>query len=406
MLTKNRNEVLSLLLTGAHIIDLSALEQGYASSARLSTPLHKVLVMQGIVSQFKMDRVLQAETMIRVNAVSPDTAVKALRIATAQQLTFDEALSALGDEHKKTQILPSASNEIATLLLEAGIISNEQLGRAIKTSLETGMQMGRVLVFHRDVSSLMMKAALTCCLLKQEEKICEGTALQVIETVRKTGMTIEQVLFMLDIYHEESGQGPKLHELLAMAGFVSDSDLMECLEIHILRGRQIGQIFIEQGLVNHEILENAIVLQGMIASDSIKAFHAAEALKNAHAKEISIYQALGELNPPAVPPTPVFTFGELLVAANLLSQKTVDSLLDGLELSARQIARKLLSAGYLNDKACVMALRCLSLNVEGFLANKQCAEILRHSVSYDANLDEQLAAWGHFVPNRMQWVWR
>jgi len=406
MLTKNRNDVLSLILTSAGIVDLSVIEQAYASVDRLDTPLHKVLVMLGNVSQFKMDRVLQAESMIRENILSPEIAIKALRIATTQQLTFEESLEALGDEHKKTQTLPTASNEITDLLLEAGIITNEQIGRALKTSLENGMQMGRVLVFQRDVTSLIMKAAITCCMLKQEEKICEGNALQAIKAVRSSGLSIEQVLFKLDMHHEESGQGPKLFELFAMAGFISESDLMECLELHILRGRQIGQIFIEQGLVNHEILENAITLQGMIASESIKAFHAAEALKNAHAKQISIYQALGELYPPAFPPTPCFTLGELLVAANILTQKTVDSLLDGLELSARVIAKKLLSAGYLNDKSCTIALRCLSLNNEGFLENRDCAEILRQCVSYDANLDEQLAAWGHFVPNRMQWIWR
>lgn len=406
MLTKNRNDVLSLILTSAGIVDLSVIEQAYASADRLDTPLHKVLVMLGNVSQFKMDRVLQAESMIRESVLSPEIAIKALRIATTQQLTFDEALAALGDEHKKTQTLPTASNEITDLLFEAGIITNEQIGRALKASLDNGMQMGRVLVFHRDVTSLMMKAAITCCMLKQDEKICEGDALQAIRAVRSYGLSIEQVLFKLDIYHEESGQGPKLFELFAMAGFVSESDLMECLELHILRGRQIGQIFIEQGLINNEILENAITLQGMIASDSIRTFHAAEALKNAHARQISIYQALSELDPPFVHAPPPLAFGELLVGANILSQKTADSLLDGLELSARQIAKKLLSTGYLSDKSCVIALRCLSLNTEGFLANKDCVEILRHCVSYDANLDEQLAAWGHFVPNRMQWIWR
>lgn len=406
MLTRNRNDVLSLILTSAGILDLSVIEQAYASVDRLDTPLHKVLVMLGHVSQFKMDRVLQAEAMIRANVLSPEIAIKALRIATTQQLTFEDALAALGDEHKKTQTLPTASNEITDLLLEAGIITNEQIGRALKTSLDNGMQMGRVLVFHRDVSSLMMKAAIQCCMLKQDEKIDSAYALQAIRAVRSSGMTVEQVMFRLDIHHEEPGQGPRLHELFAMAGFISESDLMECLELHILRGRQIGQIFIEQGLINNEILENAIVLQGMIDCDSIKAYHAAEALKNAHAKQISIYQALGELNPPALPPTPTLTIGELLVDSNLLSQKTVDSLLDGLELSAKQIVKKLLAAGYLNDKTCVTALRCLSLNTEGFLSNKNCSEILRHCVSYDANLDEQLAAWGHFVPNRMQWIWR
>lgn len=406
MLTKNRNEVLSLLLTGARLIDMPTLEQGYASSARLSTPLHKVLVMLGFVSQFKMDRVLHAETMIRVHELSPDIAVKALRIATTQQLTFEEALNALGDEHKKTQLMPSASNQITDLLLEAGCINHEQIGRALKTSLENGMQMGRVLVFHRDVTSQVMKAALTCCMLLQEEKIGMASAIEAVKHVRNTNMSVEQAMFQHNIHHEEPGQGPRIHELFAMAGFVSDTDLMECLELHILRGRQIGQIFIEQGLVNSEVLENAIVLQGMIASGAIKAYHAASALRTAYNKEISIYQALGELQPPVSPLETPLTFAELLLAANLVKRETYDSYFEGLELTSRQIAKKLLAAGTLNDKTCVTALRCLSLNNEGFLANKDTIEILRHCVSYDANLDEQLASWAHFAPTRMQWIWR
>jgi len=406
MLTKDRNEVLSLLLTGARIIDLAVIEQAYASVDRLDTPLNKVLVMLGHVSQFKMDRVLQAESMIRENALSPDTAIKALRLATSQQLSFEDALATLGDEHKKTQLLPTLSNEITSLLLEAAVINNDQIGRALKASLENGMQMGRALVFHRDVSALMMKAAITCCMLKQEEKIDQMSALRAIEIVKKTNMTIEEVLFRYDICPEESGQGPKVYELFAMAGFISDSDLMECLELHVLRGRQIGQIFIEQGLISPAVLENAIVLQGMIADNAIKAYHAAEALRDAYSKGISIYQALGELDPPVTPHVPSFSLNQLLVAANVMSQKTMDSLFEGLELSSRQVAKKLLSANYLNDKSCVTALRCYSLNTEGFIGNRQCAEILRHCISYNANLDEQLAAWGYFVPNRMHWIWK
>lgn len=406
MLTKNRNEVLSLLLTGARIIDLQVIEQAYASVDRLDAPLNKVLVMLGHVSQFKMDRVLQAESMIRDNELSPDTAIKALRLATSQQLSFEDALAALGDEHKKTQLLPTLSNEITSLLLEAAVINNDQIVRALKVSLENGMQMGRVLLFHRDVTPLMMKAAIVCCMLKQEEKIDQMSALRAIELVKKTNMTIEEVLFRYDIYPEESGQGPKLYELFAMAGFISESDLMECLELHVLRGRQIGQIFIEQGLINHEVLENAIVLQGMIADNAIKAYQAAEALKNAHAKQISIYQALGELEPAVSPMAPSLSLMQLLVAANVVSQKTMESFFEGLELSSRQVAKKLLSANVLNDKNCVTALRCYSLNSEGFIGNRQCAEILRHCISYNASLDEQLADWGYFVPNRMHWIWK
>jgi hypothetical protein len=407
MLTKNRdNDVLSLLLTGARIIELSTLEEGYASSARLSTPLHKVLVMLRHVSQYTMDKALAAETMVRENQISTDIAVKALRIATTQQLSFEDALSSLGDEHKKTNNMPSASNEICDLLVEAGIINNEQIGRALSTSLETGMQMGRILVFNRDVTTNVMKAALTCCMMLQDEKLGYASAVEAVQSVRKTNKTVEETFFRLNIHHEEPGQGPKLYELFAMAGFVSDTDMMECLEIHVLRGRQLGHIFIEQGFVKHEAVENAITLQGMITSGAIKAYQAAEALKNANLKQISIYHALGELDPPAVPPTPTLTFGQLLISSGIVHPEMMEGLMGGMELNARQLAKKALSAGYLTDKSCVTALRCYSLNSEGFVSNKQCAEILKQCATHDLNLDEQLAKGGHFVPNRMHWIWR
>lgn len=405
--TKHRNnDILSLLLTGARLIDMPTLEQGYAASARLSTPLHKVLVMLGHVSQYKMDRALEAESMVNQNELSTDLAVKALRIAATQQLTFQQALASLGDEHKKTGNLPSASNEITDLLLEAGVINLEQIGRALKTSLETGMQMGRVLVFQREVPSMVMKAALTCALMIQEEKIETFAALSAIRAVRNTLWSIEQVLFQYDLYREEPDQGPRLNELFSMAGFVSESDAMECMEIHILRGRQIGQIFVEQGLITHEILDNAMLLQSMISGNSIKAYHAAEVLKNAHARQVSIYQALGELDPPAVPLQEALSFAQLLTAGDLVDRETLDELIGAAELTARQLAKKVLCADLVDDKSCTTALRCWSMNKEGFIANRVCVEILKHCVRYDANLDEQLSARGHFVPNRMQWIWR
>ncbi len=405
--TKHRNnDILSLLLTGARLIELPTLEQGYAASARLSTPLHKVLVMLGHVSQYKMDRALEAEAMVNQNELSTDLAVKALRIAATQQLTFQEALASLGDEHKKTGNMPSASNEITDLLLEAGIINLEQIGRALNTSLETGMQMGRVLVFQREVPSIVMKAALTCALMIQEEKLGSFAAISAIRAVRNTLWSVDQVLYQYNLYREEPDQGPKLHELFSMAGFVSESDAMECMEIHILRGRQIGQVFIEQGFINHETLDNAMLLLSMISGNSIKAFHAADALKNAHAKQVSIYQALGELEPPAVPLPEPLTFAQTLSAGGLVDRETLDELTGGQELTARQLAKKVLCAELIDDKACTTALRCWSLNKEGFIANRSCVEILKHCVTYDANLDEQLSARGHFLPNRMQWIWR
>lgn len=394
-----------MLLLGAGLVDMKKIDEGYASVDRLGTQLHKALVLLGHVSQYKMDRVLRAESMVRDNLVATDMAIKALRMATSYQLTFDEALERLTEEHKRTNLLPSVSNEITDLLLKAGLITKEQLGRAVKVTLETGMQMGRVLVYHRDVTSSMMRAVMTCVMLMQEEKITEEAALEALELVKNRGISAEQALFELRIYAEGSGQVAKIGELFAMAGFISESDMMECLEIHILRARQLGQVFVEQGLIDHQTMENAIILQGIMGNSGVKAYQAAEALKVARATGVSVYQALGELKPPPLPPGKPLEFRELIVYSGLISRECLEVLIGSEELSAIQIAKKILAAGYLGDRMCFPALRCHSLNREGFISNESAIEVLRRCIINDISLDESLAALGHFVPNRMQWIW-
>lgn len=406
MLTKNRNDILCMLLTGAGIADLKTIDQGYTSADRLETALHKVLVMGGFVSQYKMDRALAAETMIKQSKISTDLAIKALRLATTQQLTFEEAVSRLDDGHKKTQLLPSVTNEITDLMVNAGLVTKEKIGAAIKVSLETGMQVSRVLVFQKDVTSLIMRSVLNCCLFIQDEKLTQDAALRALDVVKRTGVSVEQALFELGLYYEEPGQPPKIGELFEMAGFVSDSDMLECLEIHVLRGRQLGQIFLEQGLVNHQTLEDAIVLQGMIGPNSIKAYHAAIALKQANAKQISVYQALAEIDPPAMPAVAPLKFDELIVNAGLMDVETMKSLIGEEELTAVQIAKRLLAAEYLGDRNCFAALRCFSLNKEGLVSNVGIAQVLKRCLISHVSLDESLRSHGYYVPTRFQWIWR
>ena len=164
------------------------------------------------------------------------------------------------------------------------------------------MQTGRILVLNRDVSSWMMTAALNALILVRDGKIDKDQAQKALSTVGHRRISIEQALFELGLYVEKEGKTIRLGELAALAGFLSDSDMLECLEIELVKEKQFGQILLEQGIVTHELLEAAIVLQDMVANDTLKAFQAGQALRQCRDAQVSVYQAVAELDPPAQAP--------------------------------------------------------------------------------------------------------
>jgi len=399
------DDTLPILLTGANMIDAGVLEEGRRTAARLNTTLDRALVLSGHLTPGKMDKALQAWQLVRTNMLSVETAVKALRLAMLDNLSVEDALRCLGDHHKKTQKIPTISNRITRLLVDAGLVSHEKVQAAIEQSLETGIQMGRVLVFRNDITATLMQAVLSSLILIDEGKINRDDALYAIGCMGNRKVTVEQVLFEQDVYKEEPGQVVKLAELFTMAGFVGDSDLLECLEIHLLKGEELSLVFVEQGLVTNHLFETAIMLQGMVSNGTLTAFQAAEALKQSSAKGITVYQAIAELNPPPQRHQPL-KFEELFVASGVVSRSPLNIVLNATPQTPLQAAKKILSARLTSDEMIFAGLRCYSLNKEGFLSNENTVHALQLCYSNKVDLDDALPALGHQVPARMQFIWR
>ena len=192
----------------------------------------------------------------------------------------------------------SITNELTQLLLDAQMVTHEALGRALQRAADTGMQMGRIPVLNRNFSSWMMMATLSAQILVRDGKITKDDAIQGLQAVGRRRVTIEQALFELGLYREAPGQTVRIGELCMMAGFMSESDLLECLEIEIVKEKQFGQILLEQGHVTQPLLETAVYLQDMVSNDTLRSYQAADALKQVRNREVSVYQAVAELQPP------------------------------------------------------------------------------------------------------------
>lgn len=376
-----------------------------STAKNLNVPLARAISMLNIASDNTMKVVLEAEELVKSQKATVDLALKALRLARQNNMNMEDAIGVLNSVHKKTQTVQSITNPLTELLLATELITHEQLGRGIVKAKDTGMQMGRILVLNRDISGWIMAAALTAQLLVRDGKITKDQAIQALLTVGRRRISIEQALFELGLYSEKSGQTVRIGELVLMAGFLSEGDMLECLEIELIKEKQFGQILLEQGLVTHELLEAAIVLQDMVSNNTVRAFQAAEALKQVKARSISVYQAVAEIYPQAQAEPKEFLPARLLTDAGLISQSDIERVCDTTEKSAIKVGKKVLGTGAISEAILYTALRTYSLYNQGFISAEQATTALRKSKTENLTLDETLAKLGWTVPARMQWIW-
>ncbi len=393
------------LVLSTGIISPQQLEEAKKTSKNLNVPLERSLVMLDMMSGFLLGLVQEANELVTNGTVSLDLAVRALRLARQHNMKLKDAIGVLGQVHKKTGRVQTITTPVTELLLASNMITMEQIGRAVSQAQDSGMQTGRILVLNRDVSSWMMTAVLNALLMVRDGKIEKDQAKEAISTVGNRRVSIEQALFELGLYVEKEGMTVRIGELVAMAGFVSESDMLECLEIELVKEKQFGQILLEQGLVTSELLEAAIILQDMVASGTLKAFQAAEALKAVRDKGVVVYQAIAELKPPPQAPQKHISPQDLLVEAGFLDRDTINNLVSEEETSSIRVGKKVLTAGIISEAFLYLALRTYSLFRQGFLSADQAVKALSLCKTDNMSLDEVLSKQGWFVPARMQWIW-
>lgn len=403
--TKKFSDTLVILLTGTNTVAQPKIDEAMKSAKSLNVPLERALVMLGHASDISLRSIMEAQELVKAGKISLEMAVKALRFAKQNHLDLNEAINVLTSVHQKTAVVQSVTNELTQLLLDSQMINREQFAAALKKSTDSGMTIGRILVINRDLSNWMMNSALNAYLLVKQKKIEKEDAVSALQAVGRRRITIEQALFELNLYRETPGQTIRLGELFQMSGFLGDGDMLECLEIELVKEKQFGQILLEQGHATHSLLEAAVYLQDMIGNDTIRAYQAAEALRSCRTKEVSVYQAVAELRPPPQLTPPVPSFAEMLWTAEIASEEDISQVVDAEETSSVKAGKRLLKSGLVTEVMLYTALRTYSLLREGYISTEISSNILRHCADNNVSVDEALIKLGISAPSRMQWLW-
>jgi hypothetical protein len=390
--TDNEQKTLRLgeLLTHAGIVQANELSEAVKTSSETGLPIGRVLIMSGFLTDQELQAAVQAQSMVKDRVIDLELALKALQSVSQEGLTLEQALRALGWVNKRS----STTATLGEFLISAELCSQEQLDEAMRTSQETGLPLGRVLVLIQAVTDELLTSALTAQVLVRDNKITKEEAIQALASARRRRVSIEVSLSDHGFYKAPIRQSIKLGELLVLAGLLNESDLMTALELGLARQTPVGQVLVQTGQMTRAGLDAALKVQDMVSDGTLHALQAAEALRQVVLKNISISQAVAELGLLKSDPSETIRLGEILQAAGVLTSEDINKAIELSTKNSALVGKMLLVSGMIDEGMLHSALRCQFLLREGFLKMEQAVVALNHSQKNRISFDDALQQLG------------
>ncbi len=195
------------MLLEAKILNEDGLNHAIELSSETGLPLGRVLVMCGYIGDRELEAAVKAQALVKDGALTlSKKAQEALTILGAEGADFDVCLKQVGWVNPDRP--PTA--RLGELLQDSDMIARPQLEDALKTSQETGLPLGRVLVLTNAVSEEMLSAALTAQVLVRDNKISREQAVQALKSSRFRRVNIEVSLIDLGFYKPPPRQRVRL----------------------------------------------------------------------------------------------------------------------------------------------------------------------------------------------------
>ncbi len=328
------------LLKKVGLVSDAQLAQANSISTKTGAPLGSILVDTGILTLDLSRAALLAQSLVTENVLPLEVAALALKVVFEQSIGFEEALGTLGWRSEYYQV----TNWLGQLLYKAGAVSENGIQAAVEASYASGLPLGRVLVLRKVIPESVAYAALTCQVLVRERKITQEQAVDALRTALCTRKSIEEALELEGYQQEKQRKSVRLGELLIVAGLVSEIDLLSAVEKGMLDNKPIGQVLLHLKLIDEPTLDRALSLQGMINSQALTPFEAANVLQDLQNRTASTTQDLAVIEvPDGQKPAGLGEIPELLKVFGLYDEKDLLRAVQDLLLEKQNLAYRMVS---------------------------------------------------------------
>lgn len=284
------------LLVAAGVIRQEVLMEALQIAKKSSTPVGRVLLTIGELSERDLLAAIEIQSMLRENLISNEFGIRALSVCITGKVPLEEAFRRLGFKPPAEREV-IATGELGEILISAGIITQPILEECLRQSEENNLPLGRCLVLARAVSSNLLTSALTAQVLVRDGKITYEQAVAGLQAAFRKQQTIEQSLSETGAMRVlQNDRSIKVGDLLTKAGLLSESDKVSAIERGLVENVPVGQIFVQLGLISPSVLEEALKLQRSVSEGQTTVLQAAEILRQANARGVPVDVITNERN--------------------------------------------------------------------------------------------------------------
>jgi len=282
------------LLVAAGVIRQEVLAEALQIAKKSSTPVGRVLLTIGELSERDLLAAIEVQSMLRENLISNEFGIRALSICITSKVPLEEAFRRLGFKAPAEREVV-ATGELGELLIAAGIITKPVLEECLRQSEENNLPLGRCLVLARAVSSNLLTSALTAQVLVRDGKITYDQAVAGLQAAYRKQQTIEVSLSESGALRvQQDDKTVKVGDLLTKAGLLSESDKVSAIEKGLVENIPVGQVLVQLGMISPTVLDEALKLQRLVNEGTLGILQAAEILRQANSRGVPVEVVMDE----------------------------------------------------------------------------------------------------------------
>lgn len=387
-MNSNKVPLFGELLVQLGFLSADDLESSIREAVQLSLPLGRSLVLSNKVSEADINLTVALQSMMKIWDLPLAKAKMAVPLARKEGLSIADALARLG-WRTRAHNTPSPSS-LGGLLMDSGLITKEQLEEAQHEGYASNLPLGRVLILKGVVSHSVLAKVLEVQRMIRDGNLTYVTGTKELRSHTSPGTKM--------VPKQKSGTYQKrsirLGEFLMLAGVLTESDLMNALELGLERKLTVGSALLELGLLTESVLEVALVLQGRILGGDMELPAAVRDLRKA--------AGLSELPEDEAAPEQRVVIGELLRKCGLVDESQITK---AIELTARYpslIGKMLVVAGAIDEATLLAALRCQFLIRHRAITIVDGVRALQHAANNEISLDDSLDELRINVPYKLR----
>ncbi|HEY9758354.1 MAG TPA: tetratricopeptide repeat protein [Oculatellaceae cyanobacterium] len=288
------------LMIAANLITEAQLQAGLETSSSSFLPIGRTLVLSGVLTEELLTTAINAQRLLREQKITRQQAVEGIR--SARSRTSEP--STQGKQRHFYKLPARNSVRLGELLISAGAITESQLLAAVEVGLVNGLSLGQVLIEMGFVDPQTLDASLAIQKMLAEEKIGMEAASKILFRVFSEKIPLTEAL-KTTTESPAPTENRSLLQFLKLNQQLGEDDVKKLID-HILGDSQvIAKALVRANVLDEELVNKAHRCQQLWHRSAISLEHACITFNHAQSHNMTVEEALHELNWTQQPPEPI-----------------------------------------------------------------------------------------------------